>query len=115
MIPMRLIPSTFSICTKASTVSGKSRQQNDVWTPAYTGIRCRLDENKQARYVSPTADMAIGTHTILCNYPLPVALDVKLHQIQIDSVNYRIVGGIQPVYGLRATPEHYEIQVVRYS
>ena len=115
MISMRLLPSTFSICTKSSTVSNKSRQQNDTWTPAYTDIRCRLDENRQARYVSQTADMAVGTHTLLCNYPLPIALDVKQHEIQIDSANYRIVGGVSPIYGMRSTPEHYEIQVVRYS
>lgn len=115
MIPMRLLTSTFLILTKSSTVDPISGQQDDTWSVAYSGIRCRLDENKQARYVSQTADMEIGTHTLFCNYPLPVELDVKLHQIQVDSLIYRIVGGIKPVYGIRTTPDHYEIQVVRYS
>jgi hypothetical protein len=115
MIPMRLLPSTFSILTKTSTVGLKSGQQNDTWTPTCSGIRCRLDENKGSRYVSQTADMQIGTHTLLCNSPLPVVLDVKQNQIQIDSVNYRIVGGVSPVYRLLNVPDHYEIQVVRYS
>lgn len=117
MIPIKFLNQSFYILTRTKSIEvAKGGQPKDVWDlGTYTlPVRCRLDINKTDRYVSKTGDYEKSTHILLTAYPLPATLDIKENRLQIDALEYRILG-IDPVYGLFTTPDHYEIALLRIS
>jgi len=113
MIPVRLLNSTCSILTKTTVSSSKSGQINETWTVAYTAIRCKLDINKQERYISNTTEYEKGTHILMVN-KFPVSLNTKDHRIQVEGNEYKIIT-VNPVNLLSSTPDHFEVELLRVS
>ena len=106
------LTSQMSILTRTRAKDALTGQKNDTWAPAYTGIKCRIDENKSKRYVSQTGDMEEADYTLMGLFPLSVTPNTKDHQIQVDGVDYRLMS-FNSVNFISTTPEHWEMQLMR--
>ena len=106
------LTSQMSILARTRAKDSATGQIDDTWTPAYTGIKCRIDENKANRYVSQTGDMEKADYTLMGLFPLSVTPNTKDHQIQVDGVDYRLIS-FNAVNFISTTPDHWEMQLMR--
>ena len=106
------LTSKMSILTRTRAKDALTGQMNDTWTVAYTGIKCRIDDNKAARYVSQTGDMERADYTLMGLFPLPVTPNTKDNQIQVDGIDYRLMS-FNAVSFISTTSDHWEMQLMR--